>query len=111
MQVYRGADLVDLTPEEEAAWLAARAAASVPIRVMRHQALLALLDATPAPITKADILAAIAAIPDGAARARAEIYFEAPDWFRTDSFVADIGAAFGLDGAAIDDLFRLAATK
>ncbi|MFG1317996.1 hypothetical protein [Xanthobacter autotrophicus] len=81
---------------------------TIPDQVTRTQALLALL-AMPTPITEAEILAAIDQIPDLIERERARILFNHPLWKRADPFIAQIGAAFGLDGPAIDTLFQQAA--
>lgn len=81
----------------------------IPDQVTRTQALLALL-ALPTPVTEAMILTAIDQIPDLIERERARILLMHPAWKRADPFIAQIGAAFALDGAAIDTLFRQAAT-
>lgn len=81
----------------------------VPTEVTRTQGLLALLE-LPTPITEAQILAAIDGIEDLIERERARILLNNPHWKRADPFIAQIGAAFGLDGAAIDTLFQQAAT-
>lgn len=80
----------------------------VPAEVTRTQGLLALL-ALPTPITEAEILAAIDQIPDLIERERARILLKNPRWKRGDPFIAQIGAAFGLNGSAIDTLFQQAA--
>lgn len=105
-----------LTHQGERRWIGGQvvqyfappATPSIPEQVTRTQGLLALL-ALPTPVTEAMILTAIDQIPDLIERERARILLMHPAWKRADPFIAQIGAAFGLDRPAIDTLFQQAA--
>lgn len=83
------------------------AANPVPHTVSRRQARQALLlrgmlDRVPA---------AIAAIVDDTARGLAQIYWDdSQEFIRSHPLIISLGAALGLDAAALDDLFRFAGT-
>lgn len=79
----------------------------VPASVTMRQARLALLEGGKLD----DVAAAIAAIPDATARRKAQIEWEfSNEVQRHHGVVASLGPALGLSDAAIDNLFRLAAT-
>lgn len=101
-------DLVELTPEEEAAFaLPPPAPAEVPM--WKARIVMATTPAGPGTILDA-ALAYIASIPDAAERTTAEIVLEYPDNLRRDApLVAAVTAALGLTSEQIDDLFRAAA--
>lgn len=85
-----------------------RVANPVPVEVVRHQALLALLDVG---ITRAMIEAAIAAIEDAIEREITDIRYQQPRWRQDSEFIAWGRQAFGLSEQQVIDLFVLAATK
>lgn len=79
----------------------------VPAVVSMRQARLALLAAG----LLDDVTSAIAAIPDAIARQAAQIEWDyAHEVHRTSPFVQQLGAALGLDDAALDALFVQAVT-
>ena len=107
--MWRDGVLREMTPEEIAELEAAQAAPPpVPPRITRTQGLIALL--LVAGITEAMVGAAIAEIEDPTDREIARLRFHAGDWHRDSPFIAWGGQRFGLTAAAIDDLFRQAAT-
>ncbi len=82
--------------------------APVPAVVSRRQLLLALFRGHA--LKEADLLSAIAQIPDAALRYEAEVEFGQAGEFRRDHpLVATLAAAFGLNGGQVDTVFRNAA--
>lgn len=108
MQIYRNGVLVDLEPEEQAAWAATLAEQAMHAQVTRTQALLALFQRPAGSITSDDILAAIDAMQDATEKGLARIYFDSPVWKRSDPFVSLLGTHFGLSAGDIDALFEAA---
>ena len=101
--------LRDATPEEIAEIEARTAAVAMPVipqTVTRRQARQALLLAG----LLDNVPAAIRQIPDPTARRLAQIEWEdSLEFVRSRPLVVQIGAALGLDGAALDQLFVTAA--
>lgn len=99
--------LVDMTPEEEAAFVAALPGPVVPREVSMAQGVIALLRAG---ITEAMVEAAIAGLPAGATRDEASAWWRRSNAIRRDHpFVAALAPALGLDAAQLDALFIAAA--
>jgi hypothetical protein len=97
-----------MSVEDFDAWQAAQpplqSPAPVPQSVTRRQLLLAL---NAQGITRAAIRIQLNAIADATQREASLIEFdEAGDFDRDHPLVAQLGAAFGLDAAAIDNLYR-----
>lgn len=78
----------------------------VPSSCSRGQGRLALLEAG----YLDDVEAAIAAIPDGYERRKAQIEYEREQWERSNAFLQSMWAALGGTPEQLDDLFRLAVT-
>lgn len=106
MQVYINDELVTLSPEQAADWLAS--ADPLPEKVTRTQGLLALLEFTP-PVTEGQILDYIATIEPVVERERVRILFTNPDWRPSDPLWGAHCTAFGMTPASVEALFRRAA--